>query len=529
MAKRKTLYRKIEFENEPIIVEKAKELLGWEEVDDKSEDYLFHDKNKKKIRCTNNVRNRPIYRSVLNALQQEHLKKRWQLKPQDINCEPIIIGRTGLLLNGQHSLISLVLAVQEWENRKDKWPAWKKTPFMAKLIVYGCSEDDKIVNTMDTCKPRSLADVVYRSNYFDSLSDRKERRHIARIADYAVRILWERTGGADAFTVRRTHAEALNFIERHPRLLRCVEEIHKLDKNKRLSRHIGGGYAAGLLYLMATSTSDEKKYIAIGCNESVLKWTHWTKAKTFWRLLSENTDTQAKRVVAKLAAVNENAQGPPMKFLACVCVLAWNRYVDDKPIRDRDLALPTDRDDTGRVFLEEYPVVGGIDFGCSKDAVEHRTPEIPEEELEERSTVERTKRKPKLVPRRNGKCWAAGDVAWVEDADEVYLGELLENPFKCDDGDIKVSVRSKDGEWEVSTSALTLAKPVAAVPCKCKPWPSVGALVWVVEEDDSCWQGKILTIEDQQARLEVATGHRGAGNSRWVSVACLQRNQPEGG
>jgi hypothetical protein len=152
-----------------ITVDKAKDLLGWEEEEEDGPTFgEFYTKELakaygRKVRLKFNVANRPIYPDVFMRLRQEHLNRRWQF-----NGEPIIIGRCGHVLNGQHTLISLILAEQERTGpRAQHWSLYHDKPItMDKAIMYGVSEEDSVVNTMDTCKPRSLADVIYRSPYF---------------------------------------------------------------------------------------------------------------------------------------------------------------------------------------------------------------------------------------------------------------------------------------------------------------------------------------------------------------------------
>src|SRR5690606_8050237 len=115
-------------------------------------------------RCHNNIRNRDIDKIKVSELVQEILRGHWVM-----NCESLIIGVTGIVLNGQHTLIALVLATQQWEEvGKDSQirEVWPNKPTIDKLIVFGASEEDKVVNTMDTAKPRSLGDVIFRSDYF---------------------------------------------------------------------------------------------------------------------------------------------------------------------------------------------------------------------------------------------------------------------------------------------------------------------------------------------------------------------------
>src|SRR4051812_18883674 len=81
-----------------ISVQLAKDLLGW--TDDANaaklagaDSHHLLDRDGKKVWLLNNVNNRPIYPQVYEGLVQEHLMKRWRF-----NGEPIIIGKTGLVL-----------------------------------------------------------------------------------------------------------------------------------------------------------------------------------------------------------------------------------------------------------------------------------------------------------------------------------------------------------------------------------------------------------------------------------------------
>src|SRR4051812_41844594 len=96
-----------------ITVEQAKILLGWTEDAAEAAEWgarepLFKDRFGKEIYCYNNIINRPIYWSTVEKLVQDHLLRQWEF-----NGEPIIIGKTGLILNGQHSLIALIMAEQD--------------------------------------------------------------------------------------------------------------------------------------------------------------------------------------------------------------------------------------------------------------------------------------------------------------------------------------------------------------------------------------------------------------------------------
>lgn len=481
--KRKTLYPK--FVATPmhgvnaIVVKLCKELLGWQEEkkDEFGDDFLLK-VGGVKIRCTNNITNRPIYKAVYETLQQEILRGMWQF-----NGEPIIIGKTGLILNGQHTLIALILAVREWGTDKDKWPEWKKAPTMEKLIVYGIDESDKTVNTMDTCKPRSIADVIFRSNLFQDVQP-KDRKKIAAMTGFAVKLLWHRTAAKlNAFAPIRTHAESLDFIARHPGLLGAVKFIHTECEGTNISRYISPGYASALLYLMGSSTSSSEKYVALGHCEDGVGFDNWDKASDFWvGLAGDNTKFRDLR--------NEfiilSNKGEATHDVRCALIAkAWLAWVDEKTISPGRIALKFDTDADGFETLAECPTVGGIDVGGPDQVVLPTKEETPPEstdptpsEIKERAKAERDKAK------------------------------------------------AKAPKSDPDPKPKTKAKPRKKKRPRDNDQTLVGKIRWVREEDDGCWSGHVESVTGKICKIKVDNGHQGAGNIRAIPVAMLLAEQP---
>lgn len=393
----------------PITPDVAKQLLGWQvEPDDAKgdakfgSDYLLLDHNGKKVRCANNLRNRPLYSGTYSALVQEVLMKRWKL-----NGEGIIIGQTGLVLNGQHTLIAIVLADQirldpkEAAKWKDKWP---DTVSIEKLIVYGIDESDATVNTMDTCKPRSFADVVYRSEFFGKLKS-GDRRTASRMLDFATRILWLRTGvNLDAYAPRRTHSEALDFIGRHERMLKAVRHIIEEDTDSRISKYVSAGTASGLLMLMASSNSTEEQLDTYkksrSSNEKMLDWSAWDKAQNFFTFLGQETaDLKAVRMaLGKLMADDEAGGGSNAEKIA-ILAKAWNLFKLGKKVTEPDLELEYHTGGDGIRHLLDESTFGGVDLGQKHEAPE---PEATPDEVEDRTAAIRAQKQ------ANGEVPAAG-------------------------------------------------------------------------------------------------------------------------
>lgn len=339
--------------------EEAKLLLGWTEEtpgEKFGSQYLFIDEYGKKIRCLNNPKNRPFRMSNAKRVKQEILRKRWKL-----NLESMIIGNTGVCLSCQHRLVGLVLAVQEWEQHKDEWPEWTEEPNIACLIAFGCDESDDTVNTMDTGEPRTLADVIYRTGYFAKYSD-AQREQVSKVLDYAVRCMWERTGAVwDAHSPYRTHAESLAFIERHPRIVECVNHIYVENggNKKRIAEYFPTGYAAGFLYLMACSEDSPTDY-QTSANESDLEMKRWDDAVAFWVNFAARAKSLAPLFKA-LGNLSVEGGGGSRQEKSAIIIKAWRCIIGGLPLTAKALALDYETDSDGIRTLNEIPTFDGID------------------------------------------------------------------------------------------------------------------------------------------------------------------------
>jgi len=529
-----------------ITADQAKTLLGWSAETEQvrfGTDYLLKDYHGVKVRCLNNVHNRPLYTSVVQTLKQEILRKRWRF-----NGEPIIVGKNGSILNGQHTLVALVLADQEWRE-SECWKAyWEDAPVIEKMIVYGVGEADEVVNTMDTCKPRSLTDVIYRSEYFAHIGS-KDRRACARMADYAVRLLWHRTGATlDAFAPRRTHSESLDFINRHPKILEAVAHIYQEDRGKPISKLIPAGYAAGLLYLMGCSDTDPSEYQDAQLpNESLLDWSRWPEACDFWVALQADPKLAAARKMLLMG--REHGMSHQERW--AVVVKAWHVFLKGRTVSDSDLRLSYRETEDGVRILDECPVVGGIDVGDPRLVDESLLPgkDPTPQEIEQRAKQVRekrngqkpkasTKRRPKLKPHKAGNDWAVGDVAWVVDPgmpDEPYLARIVD-VYDLGHEEVAITVEDQDGnQWEARPDWLQLEPATTKTESANSPSPQkrkrqtapkLGKTYWVNEPDGEPWRGKLMNLDGETATLKVINGFQGAGTKRQTPVARLSTEQP---
>lgn len=358
------------FEGEKALtVEQAKELLGWEAETDTvkfGQDYLFIDVEGNKVRTTHNLKNRPFGLTWAKTLAQEHLKKNWH----GLNGENMTIDKYGDVQSGQHRLISLVLAEQMRKKSPDVWDEyWDTEVTMECSIMFGIEADDKTVNTIDTGRPRSLDDVLYRSAYFAD-KPTQTRKLFSRATEFCIRELWERTGANKSpLSTYATHAELIDFLERHKSILKCVETVMN-NSPEKLQRHIGLGYLSAMMYLMATSTDSRENYEAVSPpNESVLGFEQWDQAQAFVEEFGTAADISPLDhdfkpllvAIARLKDVDGEGSGSVAEKMALI-TKAWYLYSEEKPITEPRLKLKYDKTPDEVSVLAEWPTFGGIDL-----------------------------------------------------------------------------------------------------------------------------------------------------------------------
>lgn len=468
VEKREVIYDKLYAEifdvsqdHGPITESMGKELLGWQEETDK-EKAPFGNKHVAeisklygvKVRATNNTINRFLDIGKVALLKQEILRQRWQF-----NGEPIIISTTGQVLNGQHTLYGLILAVKEWREATLSYPEWETEPTINKAVVYGVSEDDSVVNTMDTCKARSLTEVIGRANYFRTMKE-GERKAASKMCDWAIRAMWKRTGvHITSLGIKQTHAECIAYLESHLTLLKAVKHIHSENDGGKLNNFLPIGMASAMLYLMGCSnTEPDKYYKADDPTEKLLDWSNWEKASEFWvELVAGSAKLKPVRdVITEL--IKKSPEGKvPNHYRWAVLAKAWNLYVQDKPITAKVISLKIELKDEVPHLTEE-PLLDGIDVG--NDGVEHETATDPTPTTISNGTAKAREKKfgKAKIGSKAGPDWAVGDSAWVhQKGEDPYFCKLTIEPYETEaDGSLKVMVEATDGEWEVNVGDLSL-------------------------------------------------------------------------
>lgn len=367
-------YRVFPDADHSMTVEDAKDVLGWEEETD---DVKFGRECEecltalvgRKVRMVHNVHNRPIDVQWLLTLRQEHLNRRFVL-----NWDTIVVSKTRQVNQGQHRLISLILA--EYERLRDlrqdgHWKKnWPGPVTMQTLVVFGAEDEDATFMTYNCVRAMSYADVLFRSDLLARFEPHK-RRTVAKVVEFAIKVLWDRTGlRNDAYTPRRTHAESDRFLTSHLRLLRAAEHLYEETVDSPVARNnlgVGLGTAAGLLYLFATSDTDPRAWQdAREPSEDLLDLSNWNKAEEFFSLLvGSSPDLRGVRqVIGEVADPNTGADSPA-EYAAVLCK-AWNTFRDGSAVKPVDCRLEYTRDEDNDLIPTEASrgvPVGGIDLG----------------------------------------------------------------------------------------------------------------------------------------------------------------------
>lgn len=378
-----------------LTVAKAKELLGWEteamyaartgEKISFGDDFMCKNIKGEKVRCWNNLSNRPFTEAHARELGQSVLTRDWAdarntregEEEMTINGETISITKTAQIDSGQHRLTGLVFAGEEWVANKAHWiDKWPTEPTMEALLVFGVSDNKRVTQTLDNVRPRTLTDVLYTSPTFADLGT-VEKRECSRMLAYATDLMWARVRAADAFIKYQSHAASLDFVDRHPKMVDCVAFIFKENKDRSLSNlRLSPGHSAAFLYLMGSCDSDNEEYsVGQPPSEKHLSWTYWDMSCQFWKLLSNIKDDRLLQVRKELQSLVDDETGQSGRAAekhAIICK-AWNVTVEheggEENITKEQVALEYGERD-GRKVLVDQPNVGGIDMGPPKTLTE---------------------------------------------------------------------------------------------------------------------------------------------------------------
>lgn len=401
--------------------------------------WLFKDVEGNKVVCWNNSTNRPFDESHARRLGQDMLNLNWAgeltmptlqeftyggdvpyimrdgtvvnpgaiilLTEGTVNGETLIVGRSGQVESGQHRGVGFMFAVQLWRGKdKAHWlTKWPEEPVLESIIVFGVSESVKVLQTLDNVKPRTLSDVFYTSELYRTLSN-PERKECSRMLDNAVTLLWKRSDATQGSEWEKfqTHSTSKNFLDRHPKLLECVQTLFTLNKERSLSTmRLSAGQCAAMLYFMGSSDSDVNTYRTLDPqpHEKVLNWDRWDRAVEFWKTLSQykpaalTQETQKMSpIVYELGILVDEDTGAGGRFSEKVCILAkaWELWKDNQPFTEDDIHPKYVEAADGK-HLDDWPIFGGIDLGDGKDHSKKKEAVPTEEEKEEAKAKARKK------------------------------------------------------------------------------------------------------------------------------------------
>jgi len=338
-------------EHGPLTIADMKEMLGWETekeyqaraVRDKPEskpehwlygdDYHCKNTDDEKVRTWRNANNRSFDDKWSEALEQTLLNGQWAgpltIPGETVNGETIRISRYGSVLSGQHQMTAAIRANERLQKARtnpatiDKYPFWNghAEVVLESIVITGLSEDPHVLMTIDYVKPRTSADVFFTSAVFREKTQ-SERKEYCRMLAVAVDLLWDRTD-AQGY---KTHPEIVGFVERHKKLLGCVDHLAKVNgTGRRISKlYLSAGQCAALCYLMSTSSPDTDGDVyrngfppsesVVGAdNQPAIDWWYRDKATEFWEKLAGDRWFLPVRMalerIVKSAADNENNQG----------------------------------------------------------------------------------------------------------------------------------------------------------------------------------------------------------------------------
>ncbi len=398
----------------PITCEQMKKALGWETEEEYTnrmleadsdldpetakfgDDFLLKDEAGNKVRCWNNSINRPFTESHAKELAQDILNRRWAgpttMPGETINCETIVIGRTGQIESGQHRGVGFVLACQRWERNPVWQEKWPEEPVLESLVATGASEAPQVIMTLDNVRPRTLSDIYYTSELFADLPS-VDKKECSRMGAKATDMLWKYSGSGgegDRSSRYQTHSESRNFLDRHSRLLKCVKHIYEENKNRTISKlKLSPGMCAALMYFMGSSTTDGNDYRAMEVrSEKKLSWTNFARATEFWVAIAKNSP-EVKAVTFALNALKE--VGTQVEKM-CVLAKAWEAFVGGHTVTPSDVQLNYHTSEDGTVKLLDIPDFGGIWLAEEPEDTSDPEPPTPEE-----IEAEKTKKRKKLA------------------------------------------------------------------------------------------------------------------------------------
>ena len=318
----------------------AKQLLGW--VDNISDANIKratcdlalripHPEKPEKqmtvyVNLMRNPKNRPFRKSLADDYAQAILRKEWKH-----NGESIIFGTNQVILGGQHRLAAVVLAEYERQGNESRWGT--EPVSIVSHVTSGI--DPASQDTTDIGQKRTYGDVLFQRAEFDgSKYNEKEAKKLSTDLGSAARLVWLRSSGCIVQDAKKLHNPVLlRFIDNHKKLKDATEVIFELDINEEgkgliTSHSVSRAYAAGLLYLMAASFTEDTDDI---------NYENWDTAVEFWTNFAA---VEAKGVFAR-CRTTLSAAAATKRFsrdqLTALLIKTYRYWVNDETPKKVDL------------------------------------------------------------------------------------------------------------------------------------------------------------------------------------------------
>lgn len=384
------VYPEIECEvythDNPMTWELAKEFLGWTEPKEGEE---FPDPDVIMFGKTIMLAGiREVQRSVTPGLYeryaQEILHGNWAGMREDEtpNGEPIIVGWYAHVIEGMHRFLGLGRAVELWLENPDAYPFWETRgePTLPTIMIRGISESIRVLNTINTGKPRNLADALHTSGLFKDFTKRDMKR-LCKAADFAIKTVWDHVGMPHAYGPRKSHAEALDFLLRHPKLVEVVKSCFA-EEPKLSETGVSCGAMAALTYLMGASKTVANKKNGQGYyqvdkpSENQIDFSRMAKAEEFMMKFAQG-DPAFKTLYNAILNLTDNEDGKNFGIFrsvdrnilyekTCLIFKTWKCWLDGNPITIKTIGLKYRTDEEGEKFLNEEVICDGIDLGINR-------------------------------------------------------------------------------------------------------------------------------------------------------------------
>ena len=447
---------------------------------------LLKDNEGQKVVCWNIVANRPFDEGRCRQYVQDMANRQWAgpttLPGETVNGETLVIGRTGAVESGQKRGVALVLLHQLWKKHCEMtgvysflWPKEKYPdgPVLDIPVFVGISENPRVIRTLDNVQTRTTSDTYFSSPLFDELLP-GPRKECCRSCGVATGLLWDRTGAGkqSAFHKYRTHSEEAEFLDRHPRLRKCVLHLQKCNstEGRGISQGLGmsAGECAAIMYLMGHGDSDIDVYSNAEPRpkESVLDCGLMDRASEFWEEVGK-VEGDGATIAAVVSSVVDKDAGSIKHRKYAILSKAWALYVDDQPIDEESISLNEDDfqvDEHGKTTLSKpfhfNHGDNGIDLGSKvtrsqKDAEAAKAEAAKEKEEARRKAVEEADRRLKAVQKKNGqKNGNGGNGKKGRKKAAEAPAEAPSTPTTADFADWEPPVEEDEGENEVGESEV---------------------------------------------------------------------------